>query len=208
MPRLVGVDGHQAGDAAPLLELAADQVARALRRDHPDVDARRRRDLVEVDREAVGEHEQVALGDPVGDLALPDLRLLLVGEQDHHHVAAAGGVGDVEDLEALRLGLGAAGGVGPQADDDVDPGLLQVERVGVALRAVAEDRDRLAHEGAEGGVVLVDHVAVGHLAFPGGDRRARLEDDERSLRERSSRPRNRPCRGRRRPCRRPCRDRP
>ena len=65
-------------------------------------------DLPEVDREAVGEHQEVALGDPVADLALPDLGLLLVGEQDHHDVAAAGGVGDVQDLEAGGLGLGAA----------------------------------------------------------------------------------------------------
>ena len=53
----------------------------------------------EVDREAVGEHQQVALADPVADLRLPDLGLALVGQQDHHHVAAARGVGDVEDLE-------------------------------------------------------------------------------------------------------------
>ena len=154
------VDGHQAGDAAALLVLAADQVAGALRGDHADVDARRRLDLVEVDREAVGEHEQVAVGDPVGDLRVPDLGLLLVGEQDHHDVAAAGGVGDVEHLEAGGLGLRAAGGVGAQPDDDVDAGVLQVERVGVALRAVAEDRDGLALEGREVGVVVVEHSLV------------------------------------------------
>ena len=62
------VDGHQAGDAAALLVLAADQVAGALRGDHADVDAGGRLDLAEVDREAVGEHQQVAVGDPVGDL--------------------------------------------------------------------------------------------------------------------------------------------
>ena len=31
-----------------------------------------------------------------------------------------------------------------QADDDIDAALLQVERVGVALAAVAQDGDRLA----------------------------------------------------------------
>jgi len=39
-------------------------VARALRRDHADVDALGRVDLAEVDREAVGEEEQVARLDP------------------------------------------------------------------------------------------------------------------------------------------------
>ena len=90
--------GHQAGHPAALGELAADQVARALRRDHADVDAGRRLDLAEVDREAVGEHQQVAGGDPVPDLGLPDLGLLLVRQQDHHHVAAAGRLGHVEHL--------------------------------------------------------------------------------------------------------------
>ena len=46
--------------------------------------------------------------------------LLLVGQQDHHHVAAARRFGDVEDLEARLFGLGAAGGIGAQADDDVE----------------------------------------------------------------------------------------
>ena len=68
-------------------------------------------------------------------------------------VAAAGGFGDVEHLEAGLFGLGAAGGVRAQADDDVDPGVLQVERVGVALGAVAEDGDGLAVEQREVGVL-------------------------------------------------------
>ncbi len=146
------VDGHQAGHAVAFLVLAADQVAGALGGDHADVDAGGRGDLLEVDREAVGEEQQVAGGDAVGDVGLPDLGLLLVGQQDHHRVAAAGGFGDVEHLEAGLFGLGAAGGVRAQADDDVDPGVLQVERVGVALRAVAEDGDGLAVEQREVGV--------------------------------------------------------
>ena len=68
----------------------------------------------------MGEEQQVAGSDPVGDLGVPDLALFLVGQQDHHHVAAAGGFGDVENLEPGLFGLGAAGGIGTQADDDVD----------------------------------------------------------------------------------------
>ena len=47
--------------------------------------------------------------------------------------------------------------VGPQADDDVDAGVLEVQRVGVALGAVAEDGDGLAVEEVEVGVVVVEH---------------------------------------------------
>src|SRR4029079_6344160 len=79
--RLVGVAGNQRRDAAVLLVLAADEIPGALRRDEPDIDARRRLDLVVLDRKAVGEHEQVAGHDPVGDVRRPDLRLLLAREQ-------------------------------------------------------------------------------------------------------------------------------
>ena len=124
--------------------------------DHADVHAGRRLDLAEVDRKPVGEHQQVTLGDPVADLALPDLGLLLVRKQDHHDVAATRRVGDVEDLEAGGLGLLARRGVGPQADDDVVAGLLEVERVRVALGAEAQDRDRLALERVGIGVGVVE----------------------------------------------------
>ena len=46
---------------------------------------------------------------------------------------------------------------GPQADDDVDAGVLEVQRVGVALGAVADDRDGLAVEEGEVCVVVVEH---------------------------------------------------
>ena len=108
-------------------------MAGALGGDHADVDALGCGDLVEVDREAVGEHQQVALGDAVGDLLVPDVGLLLVGQQDHHHVALAGGIGDVEDLEALLLGRRARRRIGTQADDDVDSRFLQVQSVRVSL---------------------------------------------------------------------------
>jgi hypothetical protein len=130
--------------------------------DHADVDAGRRLDLVEVDGEAVGEEEQVAGGDPVGDLRLPDLRLPLVGEENHDDVAAAGGVGDAEDFESRGFGLGTAGRVGTQADDDVDARVLQVERMRVALRAVAEDGDGLPLQLGEVGVLVVEDVVGFH----------------------------------------------
>ena len=116
-----------------------------------------RLDLPVVDREAVAEQDHVALGDPVADLLLPDVVVELVGQQDHHEVAAAGGLDDGQHLEALLARLGDRGGVLAQADHDVDAGVLQVEGVGVALGAVADDRDGLAVEEREVCVVVVDH---------------------------------------------------
>ena len=138
------MDGDEAGHAAALEVLAADEVAGALGRDERDVDLRRRLDLAVVDREAVAEEQRLAGGDPVADLLVPDLAVLLVGQQDHHDVAARGGLGHVGDLEAVGARLLDGGGVRTQADDDVDAGVLEVQRVGVALGAVAEDGDGLA----------------------------------------------------------------
>ena len=63
-----------------------------------------------------------------------------------------------QHLEALLARLGDRGGVLAQADDDVDAGVLEVERVGVALGAVADDGDGLAVEEREVCVVVVDHA--------------------------------------------------
>ena len=52
------MNGDQAGHAAALFELAADEVARALRRDEHRIDARRRLDLAEVHVEAVRGHQR------------------------------------------------------------------------------------------------------------------------------------------------------
>ncbi len=65
------------------------------------------------------------------------------------------------------------GRVGTQPDDDVDAGVLEVERVGVALRAVADDGDGLAVEEAEVCVVVVDHCAAGYPTGAGDQASAR-----------------------------------
>ena len=44
-----------------------------------------------------------------------------------------------------------------EPDDDVDPGFVEVQGVGVALAAVADDGDRLAGEGRRIRVVVVVH---------------------------------------------------
>ena len=93
---------------------------------------------------------------------LPDVVMALVRQQDHHQVATTGGVDDGQDLQALLARLADGGGVGAQADDHVDAGVLQVERVGVALGAVADDRDGLAVQERGVCVVVVEHGGAGY----------------------------------------------
>ncbi len=93
--------GDQAGDAAPLDELAADEVARALGGDQGGVDALGRDDLAEVDVEPVRAEQQVA-GPEVGlDVAGVDVALDLVGQEDIDQVAGLGGLGGGDRLEAV-----------------------------------------------------------------------------------------------------------
>src|SRR5881396_2975046 len=100
-------------------------MARTLGGDHADVDSWRGRDLLEVDRETVGEEQQIAGGNPIGDLRLPNLGLFLVGQEDHHYIPAAGRFGNVEHLETGVFSLGATRRIWAQTDDDVDAGVLQ-----------------------------------------------------------------------------------
>ena len=65
----------------------------------------------------------------------------LVGGEVHDDVGPLGDVGDGTDDEAGGARAGRVGRVGAEADADIDAGVLEVEGVGVALRAVADDGD-------------------------------------------------------------------
>jgi len=58
---------------------------------------------------------------------------MLVGREDHDHIRSGGGFFNWPDRQAGFLGLDRRGGAGPQANDDLDPGIAQVERVSMAL---------------------------------------------------------------------------
>ena len=138
------MDGQQRGRAAAFGEDLADAVAGRLGRDHGDVDVGGRLDGLEVDVEAVGEHQRLAAREVRRDGGGIERGLAGVGGHDHDDVGPGGGAVGRDDLEAVLLGLGArAAGFG-QADLHGDAAVAQVEGVGVALRAVAEDGDLLA----------------------------------------------------------------
>ena len=161
--RRVLLDGEQGRHAAAGLVDRAEQVARALGRDHPDVDDVGRGDPPEVDVEAVGEHQQLAGAQVRRDLGVVDGLLGGVRDEDHDHVGRLDRVGDVHDPQAGLLGEGAALGARREPDDDVDAGLVEVQRVGVALAAVADDRDRLPGQRRRIGVVVVVHARCHRL---------------------------------------------
>ena len=117
--RRIAVDGEQRRDAAALLVDAPEEVARALGRDHADVDVAGRVDPAEVDVEAVGEHQELARLQVGQDLGVVDGLLARVGHRDHDHVRRAHRVGHVGDPEPGVGGERALLGAGREADHDV-----------------------------------------------------------------------------------------
>ena len=74
------------------------------------------------------------------------LRLHLVGEEQRDELCAADRVGDRPHLEPGLLGLRPRGRPLAKPDGDSDTRVVEVERMGVALAAVADDRHRPVEE--------------------------------------------------------------
>jgi len=139
-------------------------VAGSLRGDEDDVHTLGSLDVAEADVETVRESEGLARCEVGLDLVVVDAALVLVGREDHDDVGPCGGVGDGLDLEAVLLRLGRGLRAILQRDGDLDARVTQVLRVGVALRAVADDGDLLALDEGEVGILVVDHFGHGGVS--------------------------------------------
>ena len=156
-PGGVLVDGEEGRHAAAALVDGADEVAGALRGDHPDVDTLGRGDPPEADVEPVGEQDERAGPQVRGDVRVPGGLLGRVRDGDHHDVGPGDCRAGVEHLEAGLLGKRPALRARRQPDDHPDPGLVEVLGVGVPLAPEADDRHRLAGQGRRVRVRVVVH---------------------------------------------------
>ena len=139
---------NEARHAAALLVFAAHRVAGALRRDHDHVDGLLRLDQVEVHVEAVGEGDGRTVTDVRRDLVAVDVGLEFVGRRHHQQVGPLGGLGHGHDLQAVGLHLLGGGRTCLERNHEVgSAGILEVQRVGAALAAIADHGDRGALEG-------------------------------------------------------------
>jgi len=116
-------------------------VSGRLRRDHHDVVAGGGDDAAEMDVQAVRE-EQRGVGLEVRlDLLLVDALLHVVRHEDRDDLRSARRVADGAHARPASSAASADGLARTQADFDLDAGVTQVESVGVALAAVADDDD-------------------------------------------------------------------
>jgi hypothetical protein len=113
----------------------------------------------------VREHQRLARLHVGLDLGVVDLGGGLVGREVHDDVGPLGDVGDGEPTTRPASSAFFAGRAGAQADADLDAGVLEVERVGVALRAVADDGDFLRLDKREVCVCVVVGLCHGVLVF-------------------------------------------
>ena len=98
------------------------------------------------------------------DFVFVEVALQFVGDEDVDDVGLRVGFGGADGLEAVADGEVVVLAAGALADDDVDAAVAEVLGLGVALRTVADDGDRLAFEGGEVGVfVVVDCGCHGEL---------------------------------------------
>ena len=92
------------------------------------------------------------------DLRVPGRLLRGVRDRDHDDVGSGHGRAGVEHPETGLRGERAALRGRREADDDVDAGLAQVQRMGMALAAEPDDRDGLAGQRRQVRVRVVVHL--------------------------------------------------
>src|SRR3546814_16807368 len=117
-------------------------------------------DLMDV--EAVREGQGSACLDVAGDLIAIDFGNVFVGQQDHDQIGNLDCFSHFLNLQAGVCRLVPGGAAFAQADDHIDAGFVQVERVRVALRAVTDDGQSFA---LDQGQVTIFIVHKFHLRY-------------------------------------------
>ena len=157
----------RAGTPPPACVDRAQQVAGALGRDHAHIDVLGRHDATEADVEAVGEHQQLARRAGWGRSRCRRAAFWTVSGTAIMMTSAAS-TASATSMTSRPASLRRWRGSwtpGARPDDDGDAALVEVQRVGVALAAVADDGHGLAVEGRGVGVVVVVHPC-GHVWVP------------------------------------------
>ena len=104
------------------------------------------------------EHQRIASLQIRLDVLVIDLALDRIGQQDHDDIGFGGGVTVAQDAQPFGFGLGAALASFVQTDAHIDAAVAQIQRMGMALAAIADDCNLLARQQAKVGLVFVIDV--------------------------------------------------
>ena len=107
-----------------------------------------------MNRKTVGKQKRLARGQVRRDVALVGPGLFGVGNGHENDIGAADGFAGADHFKTF--GLGHGNGLAPliKADDDLAAAVLEVERVGVALGAEAQDGQGLVLQMFQVGVFV------------------------------------------------------
>ena len=133
--------GDEARNAATLGVGTTHEMAWTLRRGHHNVDASGRNDAIKTNVETVSEEQRIAFGEIRRDVGVIHRLLFGVRKKNHDHVSPLGGISNRHHGKSFGFSFGLRGRTLTQTHDDVHAGVFEVERMGMALRAVANDSD-------------------------------------------------------------------
>ena len=151
-------NGKKSRYALAVLVFPTHGVTRSLGSDHHNVHISGGLDQLEADVEAVGKAQHLAGAQVGSDLLLVDVLLEFIGQQHHDPVRFGGGVGNVENLKTVSLGLVRRAASFIKTNHHVHATVFEVQCVGMALGAITDDRDGLAVQQTEIGVGVVEEL--------------------------------------------------
>src|SRR5690606_2405604 len=114
-------------------------MARAFRGNHDDVQILAWHDLVVMDIETMSKSQRSTFLEVVGYFIMEYFSHILIRQQDHHNICILDCITNLGNLVSglFRFGPGAA--FFTQANSDIDAGVFEVLRMGMALGAITDD---------------------------------------------------------------------
>ena len=135
------LDRKKRRHADALFKLIANDVPRAFWSNHRHVDVVGRHNLPVVNVESVREHQHIARLEVRLDFVLVYLRCVLIGNQDHDDIGDTRSFIRRQNEHVGRLRAGARRTSLSKTYDHVGAAVFEIQRVGVPLAAVTDDRD-------------------------------------------------------------------
>ena len=133
----------------------------ALRGDHADIDIGRRSDVVEANVEAVREEECVACLQVRLDRLLVEPGLNVIRRENHDDVSLSSCRRGIDDAKTSLFRLLGASRARAQTDANVDAGVAETHRMGVALAAEADDGNDATLDDGQIGIAVVEQLGHG-----------------------------------------------
>ena len=136
-------------------------MARSLGGDHKHINFRFWLNLLIVHIETMCKRESSAVANIVSDMIAVDFRLMLIRRQHHDKVCQANCFVDLAYFQTRFFSFLRRLRTLTQANHDVDTGILQVVGMGVALRAITNNGNRLVLNDRKICIFVVIHLHGG-----------------------------------------------